>query len=290
VPTSGSSSVIARMDGTRSGSSRHASSCWPRSSSASGSRAPAEPRSSLARSQASASSPPDWLEARKLNPAIKANTIAYNETQLTRYLAPFFGELRPSENHGGQDQGVPPPDPRRERPDPQVGRERCSAQGPTDGPADTNALQHRDNKTLRTLAQVLDEAEDAGWIDRNAARSKPRSRETPAERRGPRGVLDVGEFLDLLDGPETLTGDTSRRRIEKAAWVRELRERDQSLDWEGDPDATSASLPDHPRSTCTRARTTAIRCGPPSAVIATLGSPGCVSASCGQLNTRGAST
>jgi integrase len=170
----------------------------------------------------------DWLEARKLNPAIKANTIAYNETQLTRYLAPFFGELRPSEItvakikeyrlriHAENDQirrsaerGAPLKDQRT-------------------GQRIRTLSNTGINKTLRTLAQVLDEAEDAGWIDRNAARSK-RSRE-PAERRGPRGVLDVGEFLDLLDGARDVDGRHKPETIEKAAWVRELRDV-TSLDW-----------------------------------------------------------
>jgi hypothetical protein len=39
----------------------------------------------------------DWLEARKRNPAIRPRTIQFNETQLKRYLAPFFGELLPSQ-------------------------------------------------------------------------------------------------------------------------------------------------------------------------------------------------
>lgn len=39
----------------------------------------------------------DWLEARRLNPGIRPRTVQFNRTQLTRYLAPFFGELRPSE-------------------------------------------------------------------------------------------------------------------------------------------------------------------------------------------------
>lgn len=39
----------------------------------------------------------DWLVNRKRNPAIRPRTIQFNETQLKRYLAPFFGELRPSQ-------------------------------------------------------------------------------------------------------------------------------------------------------------------------------------------------
>ena len=39
----------------------------------------------------------DWLDARKRNPAIRPRTTELNEWQLTRYLAPFFGELLPSQ-------------------------------------------------------------------------------------------------------------------------------------------------------------------------------------------------
>jgi hypothetical protein len=48
------------------------------------------------------------------------------------------------------------------------------------------------NKTLRLLAQILDEAEDATWIDRNPARSR-RMRDPP-ERRRRSGALDLDEF------------------------------------------------------------------------------------------------
>src|SRR5271165_1050314 len=39
----------------------------------------------------------DWLQARKQNPAIGPRTTELNEWQLRRYLAPFFGELLPSQ-------------------------------------------------------------------------------------------------------------------------------------------------------------------------------------------------
>ena len=39
----------------------------------------------------------DWLEARRQNPAIGARTVDLNKWQLRRYLAPFFGELLPSQ-------------------------------------------------------------------------------------------------------------------------------------------------------------------------------------------------
>lgn len=38
----------------------------------------------------------DWLEDRKRNPAIQPRTTELNESQLTRYLLPFFGDLLPS--------------------------------------------------------------------------------------------------------------------------------------------------------------------------------------------------
>jgi hypothetical protein len=39
----------------------------------------------------------DWLNERRRNPAIRPRTIELNEMQLRRYLAPFFGELLPSQ-------------------------------------------------------------------------------------------------------------------------------------------------------------------------------------------------
>ena len=39
----------------------------------------------------------DWLEERRRNPAIRPRTIELNECSSRRYLAPFFGELLPSQ-------------------------------------------------------------------------------------------------------------------------------------------------------------------------------------------------
>jgi len=39
----------------------------------------------------------DWLRARQLNPAIRERTTELNESQLKRYLLPFFGELLPTQ-------------------------------------------------------------------------------------------------------------------------------------------------------------------------------------------------
>lgn len=84
------------------------------------------------------------------------------------------------------------------------------------------------NQTLRTLALVLDDAEDAGWIERNPARAK-RTRE-PAERRQQRGVLTIEEFLDLLDAATQIDGLHAPRTLEKASTVRSLRD-EARLDW-----------------------------------------------------------
>jgi hypothetical protein len=55
------------------------------------------PKRRTARSRRSEKWRPTGLKDRKRNPAIGENTIKDNEWQLTRYLLPFFGELRPSE-------------------------------------------------------------------------------------------------------------------------------------------------------------------------------------------------
>lgn len=72
-------------------------------------------------------------------------------------------------------------------------------------------------------ALILDDAEDAGWIERNLARGR-RMRE-PLERRHHHGTLDVDELLDLLKAAGEL--DSSRQRPEtlrRAAEVRALRD------------------------------------------------------------------
>jgi integrase len=171
----------------------------------------------------------DWLEARKQNPAIQPRTIELNESQLRRYLTPFFGELLPSqitpekvkqyrrrvhaENahiRAAVDAGKPPRDPRTGRPLRTLSNESI-------------------NKTLRTLASILDEAEDVGFVTRNVARGR-RTRE-PLERRRPRGIIEVDEFLSLLDAAIQL--DRERHRpatLARAADVRTLRD-DAKLEW-----------------------------------------------------------
>jgi integrase len=118
---------------------------------------------------------------------------------------------------------------------------------------------------------ILDEAEDAGWVERNVARGR-RTRE-PLERRRNRGVLDVEEFATVLTAASQLDGRHSPATMEKAERARLLRDH-VGLEWK----AIAASLRVAP--------TTAIylygyaepedgpTCGPRRAVIATLGMAG----------------
>src|SRR5437588_1171507 len=39
----------------------------------------------------------DWFSDRRENPAVRPRTVEHDLWQLTRYLLPFFGELRPSQ-------------------------------------------------------------------------------------------------------------------------------------------------------------------------------------------------
>jgi len=171
----------------------------------------------------------DWLEARNQNPAIQPRTTELNEWHLRRYLTPFFGELLPSqitpekvkqyrrqihaENthiRAAADAGTPLRDPRTRQPLRTLSNESI-------------------NKTLRTLASILDEAEDVGFVTRNVARGR-RTRE-PLERRRPRGIIEVDELLSLMDAAIEL--DRERHRpatLARAADVRMLRD-DAKLAW-----------------------------------------------------------
>jgi integrase len=171
----------------------------------------------------------DWLEARKQNPAIRPRTTELNEGQLRRYLAPFFGELHPSqitpdklkqyrryvhaENahiRAAAEAGTPLKDPRT-------------------GQKLRTLSNESINKTLRTLAAIPDEAEDAGWVPRNVARGR-RTREQ-LERRRPRRILEIDEFLSLLDAAGQL--DRERHRpmtLARAAEVRMLRD-NAGMEW-----------------------------------------------------------
>ncbi len=171
----------------------------------------------------------DWLEARKRNPAIRPATIQNNEWQLKRYLAPFFGELRTSQITAIKAKEY---------------RQRIHAENAQIRAAQDAGRPLRDvrtgqrlrtlandsiNKTLQTLAMILDEAEDAGWVERNIARGR-RMRE-PSERRHGGGTLEVDEFLDILEAAEQLDHQRhTAATLEKAALVRLLRD-EAKLQW-----------------------------------------------------------
>jgi integrase len=209
----------------------------------------------------------DWLRARKRNPAIAPRTTELNESHLTRYLAPFFGELLPSEITTSKVKEY------RERihvENEQI-RQASQAGHPLRDARTGQRLRTLSNesinKTLLTLAQILDEAEDAGWVQRNVARGR-RTRE-PLERRRNRGTVDVDELLALLEAAGQLDGRHKPQTLERAALVREMRDH-SGVEWRAiaqrigvgygtaiylygcteDPDATA--------------------CGPRRAVLATL--------------------
>jgi integrase len=120
------------------------------------------------------------------------------------------------------------------------------------------------------LASVLDEAEDAGWIDRNVARER-RTRE-PLERRHHRGVLDLDEFASLVEAARQLDNRHLPQTLERAEQVRLLRDH-AGLGWKqigkriGVAPTTAMYLHgcDHDA---------AATCGPRRAIVATLGLAG----------------
>jgi integrase len=211
----------------------------------------------------------DWLADRKLNPAIRPATTADDRWRLTRYLIPFFGELRPSQItplkvkqyrrgiHEENEQirvaraaGRPLPDPR---------------SGQSLRPLSNESI----NKTLRTLAAVLDEAEDAGWVTRNVARGR-RMRE-PVERHR-RDALELDEFVGLWEAADQLDRPHKPATFVRAAQAQALRDREQ-LSWHeiaarlGVARSTAAYLYDCHWSD-------GPQIGPRRAVIATLGFAG----------------
>lgn len=184
-------------------------------------------------------------------------------------LLPFFGELFPSqitvqtvkayrrriheENaaiSAAADAGQPLLDPRTRQPLRPLGNDSI-------------------NKTLRTLAAVLDEAEDYGWIARNVARGA-RMRE-PVQR--PKGeILHPDEFLSLLEGAGSLDSQRhSPRTLGRADEIRRLRD-EMRMTWE------QVVAPDVPVGTAFYL----YRCrevggaggGPRRAIVATLGLAG----------------
>jgi integrase len=170
----------------------------------------------------------DWLRARELNPGIAKRTTELNESQLKRYLAPFFGELRPSQITAGKLKEY--------RDGIHADNQQIRAAAEADRPLRDSRTGQRlhtlsndsINKTLMTLAQILDEAEDAGWVERNVARGR-RTRE-PLERRRNRGALDVDEVLTLLEAADQLDNHHQPATLEKAARVRRLRD-DARWEW-----------------------------------------------------------
>jgi integrase len=171
----------------------------------------------------------DWLEARKQNPAIASRTVDLNEWQLRRYLAPFFGELLPSQITSEKVKQY------RRHTHAENARIRAAAEAetplkdPRTGQALRTLSNESINKTLRTLAVILDEAEDAGWVPRNVARGR-RTREQP-ERRRPRRILEVDEFHSLLEAAGQLDHERHRpATVARGAEVRRLRD-DAGLEW-----------------------------------------------------------
>jgi integrase len=169
----------------------------------------------------------DWLADRQRNPGIRPRTTENDRWLLTRYLIPFFGDLRPSritastlkryrrqiheENHhisAAHHAGKPLRDPLSSQPL---------------RPLSNDSI----NKTLRTLAAILDEAEDAGWISRNAARGR-RTRE-PVPRRTA-DALDANELLVLLEAARQLDHKHKPETLRNADQARELRDKKQ-LTW-----------------------------------------------------------
>jgi integrase len=170
----------------------------------------------------------DWYYDRESNPAIRASTLKDDYWRLTRYLLPFFGELRPSqitplaikeyrrriheENTritSAREAGNPLVDRRSKLPLRVLGNESI-------------------NKTLRTLGAVLDEALDAGWIEHNVARG-PRVREAVRRRKGE--ILTPEEFLSLLDAAAELDARALKSgTLTKAREIRRLRT-EVNLSW-----------------------------------------------------------
>jgi hypothetical protein len=170
----------------------------------------------------------DWLRARRRNPAIAPRTTELNESQLSRYLAPFFGELLPSEITTAKVKEY------RERihvENEQIRRAADGGQPLRDartGQRLRTLSNESINKTLLTLAQILDEAEDAGWVQRNVARGR-RTRE-PLERRRNRGTVDVDELVALLEAAGQLDGRHKPQTLERAALVRDMRDH-AGMEW-----------------------------------------------------------
>jgi integrase len=164
----------------------------------------------------------DWFEARQANPAIRPTTLAGDRWALTRYLLPFLGELLPSQ--------ITPLTVKRYRR--HIHEENAHIRATLEAgepildrstgrslrPISNSSI----NKTLLTLAALLDDAEDEGWVQRNVARGR-RTRE-PVERHRV-DVLMPDEFESLLDAATELDSEQHRAStMERATQVRLLRE------------------------------------------------------------------
>jgi integrase len=213
----------------------------------------------------------DWLRGRELNPALTETTTKRDRSQLTRYLIPFFGEMRASEISISKIKAY------RERihvENDQI-RKAAEAGKPLRDAQTSQPLRPLSNvsinMTLRMLAQILDDAEDSGWIDRNVARGR-RVREATKRRRN-RSALDVDEFLTVLEAAQQLDNRHRPRSIERAEEIRFLRDRSH-LPWKtiakriGVAPTTAIYL-----YSCYESED-GPTCGPRCAIIATLGLAG----------------
>jgi integrase len=164
----------------------------------------------------------DWLADRERNPAIRSRTAENDRWRLTRYLIPFFGELVPSQ--------ITPllvkQYRRRIHEDNEHIRAARRAGTPLRDSRTGQPLRTLSNdsinKTLRTLAVVLDEAEDVGWITRNVARGR-RTRELVERQR--HDALEPDELVSLLDAASDLDNQRHKpQTVARASQVRALRE------------------------------------------------------------------
>ena len=164
----------------------------------------------------------DWLVDRERNPAIRPRTTENDRWRLTRYLVPFFGEMLPSQITALALKQYR----RRLHEDNEHVRASRRAGAPVRDTRTGQTLRTLSNdsinKTLNTLAAILDEAEDAGWIARNVARGR-RTREPVARQR--RDALEPDEFLSLLEAASQLENQRHRpQTLARAHEVRALRE------------------------------------------------------------------
>lgn len=164
----------------------------------------------------------EWLTDRARNPGIRPRTTEDDRWRLERYLIPFFGDHLPSE--------VTPLTIKEYRRSIHQDNERVRASRTNGTPATdlTTRTPLRTlsndsiNKTLRTLALILDEAEDAGWVSRNVARGR-RTREPVQRRKG--DVLDLDEIQSMLAAAGQLdNGEHSPTTLSRAQAVRTLRD------------------------------------------------------------------